>query len=584
MRNQFITFLLFILLANIAFSEGITHPKIKWAFKTQGTIRGTSVISGTNIYFGSADGFLYALNKNDGSLLWKWQTKGAIAASPAVAGNSVFLVSRDHYFYSINKITGRLNWKFKAQPSLPASYGGWDYFMAAPVVNGNEVLVSSGDGYIYSLNRRDGNLVWKFKTNGRIRATPLIYNDVLYQPSNDGYLYAIKPETGKLLWKFATKGITYNSKDFGFDRLSIFTQPLIKGNLLILGSRDGNVYAIDLKSHREKWAFNYGTTWAMGIAVSEGLVYANWSTNNLTCAINLDTGKEAWQFKCDGHNYTTPLIIDSSVYIGSGDGKVYRLNKYTGEKEWDYDLGKEVFSSPKYDSNTLYFGCDNGYFYAMDDGQKVYKAVYEPLHPEGNLKYYVADKKLTPYLVDKGFQQIDSTGLYQFISARIADGKPSVIVFSLFIIPNNIIGKDPSKGMIRQYLNKGGKIVWLGDIPNYYAPDDSGNIKLDTRKGEQLLGVHFKQADDSGNFFSSTAQEGRNMGLPTWFTTTAAPVNPEDVVPLAFDEYGRVSAWIKKFNSKPGSGWVSCRSWSWNLPMQNDDLKIIYQLATYGLD
>ena len=584
MKYIFIPFFIFFFLVNHSFGGGITYPKIKWAFKTQGPVRASSVISDGSIYFGSTDGFLYALNKEDGSLLWKLQTRGAITASPAVAGTSVFIVSRDHYLYSINKYSGKLNWKFKTGQELPAAYGGWDYFMATPLVKENHVLLGAGDGCVYFLNVNDGKLVWKFKTKGRIRATPLIDKQVVYQPSNDGFLYALNLQNGKLLWKFATKGVGYNSKDFGFDRISIFAQPVIKNNLLILASRDGNVYAIDIKSRHEKWTFNYGTTWAMGIAVSEDILLVNWSTNNFTCAIDLYTGKERWKFECGAHNYTTPLIIDSTMYIGSADGKVYGLNKSTGEKEWDYVVGKEVYSSLKCDSNTLYFGSDNGYFYALGEGQPVYKAVFEPPHPEGNLKYYIADSLLSPYLVNKGFQQLDSAGLYQFISARIADGKPSVIVFSLFLIPKNIIGNDPAKGMIRQYLNNGGKIVWLGDPPNNFAPDDSGNVRPDASAGEALLGVHFIRSDDSGNFFSRSTQEGMNMGLPEWLTTTAAPVEAKNVIPLAYDEYGRVSAWIKKFNSRPGSGWVSCRSWSWNVPIKREDLNLIDHLATYGLE
>ena len=125
MKYISIPFFIFFFLVNHAFGGGIIHPKIKWAFKTQGPVRASSVISDGSIYFGSTDGFLYALNKEDGSLLWKLQAQGAITASPAVAGTSVFIVSRDHYLYSINKYSGKLNWKFKTGRSclLPTAVG-----------------------------------------------------------------------------------------------------------------------------------------------------------------------------------------------------------------------------------------------------------------------------------------------------------------------------------------------------------------------------------------------------------------------------------------------------------------------------
>ncbi len=585
MRYQVIFFCFcFCVYTGVMAGNGITSPKIKWSFKTEGSIRGSSVISNGKIFFGSADGFLYALNEKDGSLLWKCKTGGAISGSPSVAGSSVYISSRDHYVYSVNANTGTLNWRFKMLPIVSIAFDQWDYFMAAPVVAGNRVLAGSGDGYLYSLDTTNGKVQWKFKTNGRIRATALVDKDIIYQPSNDGYVYAISLNTGKLNWKFETKGASYHSADFGFDRNCIYTKPLINNNLLIFGSRDGNTYAVDLTSHREKWSFNYGTTWAMGTAVSADMVFVEWSTNNLVCAVDLNNGKEKWKFETGAHNYTTPLLIDSGVYIGSADGKVYKLNKYSGEKVWDYCIGSEVHSSLQYDSACIYFGSDNGFFYALEDGEKPYKEVYEPAKIEGNAKYFVADTTIAPFLQQRGFERLDSAALYRFLKNRIEDGKPGVIVFSLALIPGNIIGADPEKGMIRKYLDAGGKIIWMGNSPNYFEPDSNGNFKKQINKGNQLLGVQFINPDESGNFYSKTTQEGLNTGLPQWLTITSSPVAGKGVVPLAYDEYGRVSAWTKKFNPRAGSGFICFRSFSYNVPAKKEDLELIEKLALYGLE
>jgi len=564
--------------------NGITSPKIKWSFKTEGTIRGSSVSWNGKLFFGSADGFLYALNKKDGSLLWKYETGGAIAGSPSVAGSSVYISSRDNYVYAVNMNTGKLSWRFKMLPIISPAFDQWDYFMAAPVVSGTRVLIGSGDGYLYALDAHDGKLKWKFKTSGRIRAAALVDKNVIYQPSNDGYVYAINLNNGKLNWKFETKGASFHSADFGFDRNCMYTKPLIKNNLLVFGSRDGNTYAVDLTSHREKWSFNYGTSWAMGTAISEDIVFAEWSTNNLVCALDLNSGKEKWKFETGAHNYTTPLVVDSGIYIGSADGKVYKLNKYSGEKVWDYHIGSEVHSSLQYDSACIYFGSDNGFFYALEDGDKPYKAVYEPAKIEGNAKYFVVDTTIVPFLQQRGFERLDSASLYHFLKDRIEDGKPSVIVFSLALIPANLIADDPGKGMIRKYLDAGGKIIWLSNSPNYFEPDSKGNFNKQVNKGKQLLDVQFSNPDESGNFYSKTAQEGLNMGLPQWLTITSVPVSGKGVVPLAYDEYGRVSAWKKKFNPRPGSGFICFRSFSYNVPAKKEDLELIDKLATYGLE
>lgn len=561
----------------------LLHPKVKWRFKTAGPIRGAAVLSAEKLYVGSADGFVYALAASDGTLHWKFQTGGAINCTPAVANGAVIVQARDNVVYSIDAGSGDLNWKYTMKTSLPPGYGGWDYFSPAPVLLDQQIMVGSSDGHLYAL-AENGEERWHFKTGGRISAAPYVHDGVIYLPANDGYVYALDKDKGRLLWKFETRGANLHSADFGFDRKSIYTQPTVRDNTLIFGSRDGHVYAVDLDTRKEKWSHSYGSTWAMATAVSDTMVYAGWSTNNLISAHSLHTGREIWQYKSGAHNYTKPLLTDSALLMGSADGKLYSFNKYTGTKTWEYTVGSEIYSSPLYAGGTLFLGSDDGYLYALEEGQPPYKAVYLPTQLKGIAQYLVVDQRLAPYLKEKAFEQLDSAGLHQFIQDRIQDKNPSVVVFSLPLIPTNIVGDEPEKGMIRQYLEAGGKMVWMGDIPNLYEIDASGNFNRNPETGARLLGVQFTDAAESGNYYSKATQAGLNHGLPDWLKTTGSPVSANGLVPLAIDEFGRVSLWVKYFHPRPGSGFISCRTWGWNVPIKEDDLAIIHQLAVYGLE
>ncbi|WP_303282834.1 outer membrane protein assembly factor BamB family protein [Flavivirga amylovorans] len=564
--------------------QDIENPKIKWQFKTHGAIRGTAVVSGNNIYFGSSDGYIYALNKLNGNQIWKYKTNGAIVSSPEISNASLYISSRDNRLYSINIEDGSLNWTFEMQEILSDNHSGWKYFMASPVVVNDNVLIGSGDGNLYAINVKDGHINWKFKTNGRIRATPLVFNNTIYQPSNDGYVYVLNLY-GELLWKFETLGATYNPKDYPFDRSSIIAKPLIKDNSLIIASRDGNTYSIDLKTREIKWKFAYGNTWAMSTNISDETVFVGWSTNNMVCALDLNTGEKKWEFKTGAHNFPKALLSNTSVYITSSDGKIYRMKKFTGEKKWEYNIGTEIYSSPVYDNNTIFFGCDNGYSYAIEEKIKAHKAVYHPINSKMNLMQPNASKKIAPYLEKKGFKHIKSEeDLNKFIVNRLNDKAPSVIVFPYLIIPKNVIGDSPEKGLIRQYLDDGGKVIWMGDIPNYFEKNESGKQIRSSITASKLLDVEYENPGERGNYFSKTTQEGQNLGLPLWIKTTSVSVNKDQVIPLAFDEFNRVSIWMKKYNSRVGSGFISSRTWSWNLEIQDYDLNLIHQLATYGLE
>ncbi|MEQ8423309.1 MAG: PQQ-binding-like beta-propeller repeat protein, partial [Cyclobacteriaceae bacterium] len=485
MTRTYIITLVFTLLWISHFVSGqILNPKVRWTFKTQGSIRGAAVTDASQIYFGSADGYFYSLNKSTGAIVWKFKTEGAIAGTPALTASLIIFTSRDNLVYALNPKSGQLVWKFRMQPIMDA-YTSWEYFVSTPVTSGNRVFVGSGDGNLYALDLGNGKEVWKFKTNGRIRATPLITAKTIYQPSNDGVVYVLNEDNGKLLWKFETDGASLDSRKFGFDRNCIFAQPQLKDSILVIASRDGKTYGVDIYSHQEKWRFTYGTTWAMSATLDADLVYIGWSTNNHFCALDVKTGTEKWKFIAKSVVYTKPLVLERDVIVGSGDEHVYALDKKTGQKRWEYKLSNPVFSSPIFDDDILYFGCDDGNMYALEEGVKPYKAVYLPVSSRYD---FTVDPKITPYLKSKGFAQLDSASITKFLNDRIRDQAPSVLVMAFDYIPENLIGEAPENGIFRKYLEAGGKVIWFGNVPNPYVIDENGKISMSVAKGNRLLG------------------------------------------------------------------------------------------------
>jgi outer membrane protein assembly factor BamB len=559
----------------------ILNPRSKWKFKTQGPIRGSSAVDDVNIYFGSGDGHLYAVNKNNGELVWKFKSESSISSTPALAGNLVLVSSSNNSLYAIDRTTGKQVWKYQMQPSVP-SYWEWDYYTASPVVDGGRVYIGSGDSHLYALSL-DGKLVWKYKTNGRIRTAAIIKDGRVFQPSNDGTVYVLSAQDGKLVWKFETDGSKYDSRKFGWDRNSIYAAPVLQDSLLIVASRDGKTYAVNTITHKKKWDFTYGPTWAMSAEVEHNVAYIGWSDNSFLSAIDVQTGKEKWKFQSGSLVYTKPVLTGNDVYFGSADENLYCLQKTNGEKQWSYKTGGCVYSSPIVDSKTVFVGSDDGFFYAVEEGTKPHKAVYHPVPRDPRFEGFTIDKKITPYLKDRGFEQLDSAKLFRFLESRINDGAPSVIVFAYDQIPSNIVGAEPEKGMIRRYLEKGGKIIWPGSPPNLFS-FDKGKPRLDETTAERMLGIDISRPEESGNYYSQATQTGLNWGLPSWLTVTYSTVEPKGVTPLAFDEYDRISAWLKKFNERPGSGFVSCRTWGWYANVHDEDLKLLYDLAVYGLE
>ena len=572
-----------VLVATVAASANA--PSTKWAFQTEGPIRGSAVASAGQILFGSADGYLYSVDQDDGSLRWKFQTGGVIAGAPAVRDSTVIVAGRGRAVHALNLEDGSPLWSFEMQADLPTTKA-WNYFTAAPVVDGNQVLVGSGDGILYALDLATGRERWKFQTEDSIRAAPLVVGGTVYLASCDDYVYALSAINGSLHWKFATDGIGYDLSQ-GFIRSDIFTQPNLQNGLLVIGSRDSKVYAIDIASHELKWSFNYDATWAMATTVDADTVYVGWSTNNMISALDLATGAKKWDFKAEAHNYAKPLLDGDQVIFGSADGNVYSFNKRNGQRNWTYRAGTEVYSGVIRSGDTYYFGGDDGRLRAVAESPPARKAVYLPEGIPGNISGFVIDPALAPYLVERGFELLDSVeALAGWVNARLRGDAPSVVVFGFAQIPAEVVSAEPDSGPLRAYLEAGGKVVWPWGMPNRITFDETGKfLAYDPTVAARLLDLEFVGFEDSGNYYSRSTQAGRNWGLPVWLKTTNASLKPSvDVTPLTVDEYGRVSAFVKTFHPRPGSGWVTFSPSVFGVPMLESELALVESVASYTLD
>src|SRR6266496_3317501 len=81
-----------------------------WSFKTGGPIKSSAAIEGNQVFIGSGDGNIYALNFSDGKKLWEVKTGGGIESSPLVLENKVYIGSSDSWLYAVGGKSGKVLW------------------------------------------------------------------------------------------------------------------------------------------------------------------------------------------------------------------------------------------------------------------------------------------------------------------------------------------------------------------------------------------------------------------------------------------------------------------------------------------
>lgn len=336
-------------IGNIADFE--KQPKIAWKFKTTGPIISTPVVDDKTVYFGSLDSGLYALDKNNGKVLWTFGTFGKIRSSVCLDGDKLYLLSGDGNLYCLNKSNGQEIWRFRtATGYLGDRTNDWaDYYHSSPVLYNGAVYFGSGDGHVYALKSTTGEFLWSFETGGVVHTAPFLQREKLFIGSFDGYLYALNNQTGLLIWKFKSTGQLY------FPKGEVMGNPVAVGNIVFVGTRDFNFYAIDVNGGYCRWMKTFSRGWALPVTPNDSVIYLGTSDDRELLALDAKTGNLHWKLDAKFNIFGGLARSNSMGYFGTLMGKLMAIDLKVGTVKW-------TWSTEGYDTNKkLYFKNDDTY-------------------------------------------------------------------------------------------------------------------------------------------------------------------------------------------------------------------------------
>jgi outer membrane protein assembly factor BamB len=288
------------------------------------TVQSTPCVSDGVVYVGSqnqGDSGLFALNASDGSTIWSIPDDMGIAASPALFGGTVYSCSLNGTVLAANASTGRILWMTMrdgdlwASPSLDGEclYGGtirgeafalwmsngtvrwnltypagWTVYSTACVSKGtvytgfSDYGLTAGD--LLALDASTGAVKWKYRCEG-IYSTPAAAGDALYahvwnKTAKGSFLVALPASDpdgdgviseGELLWSFQTMDFEGGSS------------PLVSDNLVVVGSSDGNLYAVNRSTGALAWTSAVGGKLVGSPGLFERKIYASSIGGRVVC-------------------------------------------------------------------------------------------------------------------------------------------------------------------------------------------------------------------------------------------------------------------------------------------------------------
>lgn len=325
---------------------GSTLPdklEILWKFETGDGIEAAAAISDSVVYVGALDEKLYAINLASGKKDWEYKA-GPIGAPASVHDGNVYIGDYDGKFHCVDAKTGKKLWIFET---------GGDIKSGANFA-GDSILFGSGDEHLYCLSK-DGKEVWKFQVaGGPVLGTPVVLDDRTFAAGCDSTLHVLDIAKGKELATLELGG-------------QIGAAAAVMGDHFYVGTMTNQVLGIDWKKPEVKWTFEAADRpqpFYASAAVTDNLVIAG-SRDRHIHALNRSTGKEVWNYPTGGKVDSSPVVVGERVYVGSADGKLYVLNLEDGKLIQKIDLGGPISASPAVGGGCLVIGTEKNAVFCL---------------------------------------------------------------------------------------------------------------------------------------------------------------------------------------------------------------------------
>ncbi len=217
-----------------------------------------------------------------------------------------------------------------------------------PAVAGDRLYIGGYDGMMYALPLEcetawdNGDEDWKQSVGDARPPEPIVGSPVFVPESelvligsSDGNLYALDGEEGFELWRFPTGD-------------KIWGTPTMQDGVAYFGSLDHSVYAVtvDRESAQLLWRFPVNGGVSAAPVVADGRVYVG-AFDSIFYAVDAQSGEEVWRF--DGSRkwfWGAAVATEDTVYVAALDGILYALDAADGEPRWQLNTEEPIIGSP----------------------------------------------------------------------------------------------------------------------------------------------------------------------------------------------------------------------------------------------
>jgi len=146
--------------------------------------------------------------------LWDTTAQDEVWTSPVVRNDTVYFGSADGKIYALTP-----------NRDTEVDEDAWRANLFDSLCDGEQIFTGCGNGNAYSLDVRTGTVLWKTATGNGIDCSPVVTDEKLLIGSQDFFFYAMNANNGAIQWKYEAG-------------LGITSAPAVSGDLVVFGSKE----------------------------------------------------------------------------------------------------------------------------------------------------------------------------------------------------------------------------------------------------------------------------------------------------------------------------------------------------------
>ncbi len=313
------------------YSMNEKYPAVRQAWRVQESsdIGAGTVPAGRLAITTNTDGEVKALDIKRGKVRWTYSTGAKIYSTPAVTGKRVVTASADGMVYALNLHNGRVQWSFDSGQPMVAS----------PVTGGGKAFITGSSGKCYALDITNGRLLWSNSLiDGFVETRPVIYKGMLIFGTWNNRLYAIDTETGVIKWVW-NNGYTNRMLS------PAACVPVVTGDRVFMVAPDRKMACLDALTGELIWHSDLGgaaVRESMGISADSTMILAK-TMNGVVIGVDARDaeGRVVWESDFNiGYDIAPAVISEKNgvIFIPSDKGIIHAASRTDGSLLWSHRI------------------------------------------------------------------------------------------------------------------------------------------------------------------------------------------------------------------------------------------------------